>query len=334
MHRRKIAQIPIIIILILSCGTIGYKIFEPEYSYFDSLYMTVITITTIGYTEVITLSTAGRIFNLFLIGFGWLGIFLVARMLGQMVVEGQILKILGRHRMDKKLASLSNHYIVCGFGRVGKVVCEEFYRNKVPFAVIERNPELIDDLINKGLVYHQGDCTSDESLIASGIKKAKGLINAVADEADAVYITLSARSQNPDLFIMARADSPSAEHKLKRAGADRVISPHISAGFRMAMSATRPNVVDFMSIKPSGDGEGLRIDEVVVSKGSKLVGQSFKGMDVRARYGINVIGLKKTDGRMLYNPSPDHIIESEDTLFLVGDADHLAKIDDICSPVE
>jgi len=334
MHRRRITQIAFIIVFILAFGTFGYKIVEPEYSYFDALYMTVITITTIGYTEVISLSTPGRVFNLFLIGFGWMGIFLAARMFGQMVVEGQILKILGRHRMDKKLASLSNHYIVCGFGRVGKVVCEEFDRSKVPFAVIERNSDLVDNIISQGFVYHQGDCTSDEALIASGIKKAKGFINAVSDEADAVYITLSARSLNPDLFIMARADSASAEQKLKRAGADRVISPHISAGFRMAMAATRPNVVDFMSIKPSSDGDGLRIDEVVVAKGSKLVGQSFKGMDLRARYGINVIGLKKTDGVMLYNPSPDHIIESEDTLFLVGDAGQLVKIDDLCLPVE
>ena len=334
MHRRRIAQIITIVVLVLTFGTFGYKFVQPEYSYFDSLYMTVITITTIGYREIHPLSDTGKVFNLFLIGFGWLGIFLAARMLGQMVVEGQILRILGRHRMDKKLSSLSNHYIVCGFGRVGKVVCEEFEQNNIPFAVIERNSELIDKIIKKGYIYYPGDCTSDESLLASGINKAKGLINAVADEADAVYITLSARSQNPDLFIMARADSPSAEQKLKRAGADRVISPHISAGFRMAMAATRPNVVDFMSIKPNGDGEGLRIDEVVVAKSSKLVGQTFKGMDVRARYGINVIGVKKTDGKMLYNPSPDHVIESEDTLFLVGGSDQLAKIDDLCSPVE
>ena len=329
----KILKILGILFGIVLLGTLGYQIVQPNYTFLDSLYMTVITVTTIGYKEVKPLTDAGRVFNIILILVGWFGFFMVARIGGQMIIEGQLLKILGRHRMDKKLASLSDHFIVCGYGRVGMIICNELHQNKIPFAVIERNPTLVEEIIASHYVYHEGDCTSDESLLSAGIRKARGLINAVADEADAVYITLSARSLNPGLFIMARADSESAEQKLKRAGADRVISPHVSAGLRMAMSAIRPNVVDFMSIE-QGDGLGIRIEEVEVAESSRLVGKSLREMEVRARYGLNIIGLKKTDGRIIYNPPADQIIDGKDTLFMVGDIDQLSKIDELLAPTE
>lgn len=334
MKRNKILQIIIIIVFILLFGTTGYHIVESGYSFFDSLYMTVITVTTIGYGEIKALSTSGRIFNLILIAIGWVGIFWVARIAGQMLVEGQVLKFFGRHRMDRKIASSKDHYIICGYGRVGRVVCEELHRMKSPFVVIERNPELVEEIISKGYAYYQGDCTDDQSLISAGIDRAKGLINAVADEADAVYITLSARQQNPGLFIMARADSPAAVQKLERAGADRVISPHVAAGSRMVMGALRPNVIDFMTIGILDDEQGLRIEEVVVSDKSPLTGKSFKDLEVRARYGLNVIGIKKSDGRMVYNPPATQVIHAGDTLIMVGGGEQLSKIDELCSPVE
>lgn len=322
-----------IIVTILLFGTIGFQAVESDYGFLDSLYMTVITITTIGYGEIKPLSDAGKIFNLVLIALGWTGLFLAVRMAGEIIVQGQLLKVLGRHRMDKKMASLKDHFIVCGYGRVGGIVCDELARYKARFVVIERNPELVEKLIEKGFVYYQGDCTDDESLLSAGIDRAKALINAVADEADAVYITLSCRQQNPDLFIVARADSPSAVQKLKRAGADKVISPHVSAGSRMVMGAIRPNVVDFMTISPLEGAEGLRIEEVVVSEGSPLIGKSFKELDIRARHGLNVIGIKKTDGKMIYNPSAEQIVDADDTLIMVGGGEQLSEIDDLCAPV-
>jgi voltage-gated potassium channel len=334
MKRGRIIQMLAIVVFILLFGTTGYHFVEPSYSFFDSLYMTVITVTTIGYGEIKQLSTWGRVFNLVLIAIGWMGIFWVARMAGQMLVEGQVLKFFGRHRMDKKIASCKNHYIVCGYGRVGRVVCEELHKMKSPFVVIERNPDLVEEMISEGYAYYQGDCTDDQSLISAGIDRAKGLINAVADEADAVYITLSARQQNPGLFIMARADSPSAVQKLERAGADRVISPHVAAGSRMVMGALRPNVIDFMTIGIMDDEQGLRVEEVVVSEKSRLTGKSFKDLDVRAKYGLNVIGIKKPDGRMVYNPSATQVIQAGDTLIMVGGGEQLSKIDELCAPVE
>jgi len=320
-----------ILLSILLLGTIGYHFAQPDLSFFDSLYMTVITITTIGYAEVKPLTTYGRIFNLVLISLSWLGIFIVARMMGQMIVEGQIGKLLGRRKMDKKLAAISGHYIVCGYGRVGRVVCEEFSRHHQPFVLIERYSEALEEIKSKDYLYVHGDCTDDQSLILAGIARAKGLVNAVADEADAVYITLSARQQNPQLFIMARADSIPAEQKLKRAGADRVISPQVAAGTRMALAAMRPNVVDFMSIAASDKKDGLRIEEVVVSSGSRLIGKSFKEIDIRARYGLNVIGVKRTSGQIIYNPTADHVVQSGDTLIMVGGGGQLSKIDELCA---
>ncbi len=334
MEKSRIIQMPLIITAILLFGTIGYHVVEPSYSFFDSLYMTVITVTTIGYGEIKHLSTAGRAFNLVLIAVGWTGIFLVARMAGQMIVEGQVLKFFGRHRMDKKIASMKKHYIVCGYGRVGRIVCEEFQHHKTPFVVIERNPELVEEIILKKYVYYQGDCTHDQSLVAAGIDRAKGLINAVAEEADAVYITLSARQHNPDLFIVARADSFSVVQKLKRAGADKVISPHVSAGSRMAMGVLRPNVVDFMTIGRLDDEEGIRIEEVVISDGSSLIGKSFKELDVRAKYGLSVIGIKKSDGKMVYNPSAEQVIGGGDTLIMVGGGEQLSRIDELCASAD
>ena len=326
-------QILAVIAGILLFGTIGFQIVEPAYGFLDSLYMTVITITTIGYGEIIPLSTAGKVFNLMLICVGWIGLVLAARMAGEIIIHGQMTKIFGRHRMDKKLASLKDHFVVCGYGRVGGVVCEELTNYNTRFVVIERNPESVEELINKGYAFYQGDCTDDLSLITAGINRAKGLINAVADEADAVYITLTCRQLNPSLFIVARADSPSAVQKLKRAGADKVISPHISAGSRMVMGALRPNVVDFMTIAPKEGEGGLRIEEVVVSAGSPLIGKSFKELNVRARYGLNVIGIKKTDGKMIYNPTAEQVVDSGDTLIMVGGGEQLSQIDDLCAPV-
>ena len=332
MKRLRGIHILVIIAFILFFGTIGFQMVEPAYGFLDALYMTVITITTIGYGEIIPLSRTGRIFNLFLIAFGWTGLFLAAKMAGELIVKRQLSKLLGRHRMDKKLASLKDHFIVCGYGRVGKVVCEEFSRFKTRFVVIERNPELVEELIAKGYIFYQGDCTDDQSLIAAGVERAKGLINAVANESDAVYITLTCRQQNPGLFIVARADSLSAVPKLRRAGADKVISPHVSAGSRMVMGALRPNVVDFMTITPLEGEAGLRIEEMVVSEGSRLIGKSFKELDVRAKYGLNIIGIKKTDGAMIYNPSAHQVVMAGDTLIMVGGGQELSQIDELCAP--
>ncbi len=324
--------IPAIIILILAFGTIGFHIVQPEYTILDSLYMTVITVTTIGYGEVRPLTSQGKIFDLALIGLGWVGIFISARMAGQMLIESEIAKNYGRRKMDKHLASLANHYIVCGFGRVGKVVCEEFGRHKMQFVVIERDPQIAGEIKLRGFPFVEGNCIEDDNLLKAGIARARGLINAIPDGADAVYTTLSARQHNPRLFIMARADSPSVEQMLRRAGADRVISPQAAAGARMAMAALRPNVVDFISLASFAEDGGVRVEEVIVNAGCRLDGKSFKEVEIRAKYGLNVIGIKKPDGKIIYNPTADYVVQPADILIMVGGGEQLSKIDELLRP--
>jgi voltage-gated potassium channel len=330
MNNRKILIIPILFVSILIFGTIGYHLIEPAFTLFESFYLTAINISTLGYADVKPLTTPGRIFNLLIIVMAWIGIFIAARITGQMVIEGEIARIFGRKKMDKKLNALSNHFIICGYGRVGRVVCEEFARHNAPFVIIERNDEMAKEIESKEYLYITGDCTQDSVLTSAGIGRAKGLINAIPDSADAVYTVLSARQHNPALFIMARADSPSAEQMLKRAGADRVISPQASAGTRMAMAALRPNVVDFFTLAGAGDDEGgVRVEEIIVSEGSQLLGKSLKEIDIRAKFGLSVIGVRKGNDKLVFNPTADYVVQQSDTLIMVGDIEQLARIGEL-----
>jgi voltage-gated potassium channel len=329
MKDQRLFLIGAILITILLIGSFGYHIVQPDYSILDSVYMTVITISTIGYGEVKPLTQAGKLFNIGLIAIGWVGIFMVARMTGQMLIEGEIVKYFGRRKMDKQLAAISGHYIVCGYGRVGRVVCDEFSRHKVPFVLIEKNEDAMNEIRARNYIFIQGDCTDDGVLISAGIKRARGFMNTIPDNADAVYAILTARQHNPELFIMARADSASAEKMLVRAGADRVISPHAAAGTRMALAALRPNLVDFISLAAVGETEGIRVEELRVPEGSGVDGKTFKETDIRARYGLNVIGVKKPDGKLMFNPAADYAITAGDTLIIVGSSDQLSKIDQL-----
>jgi voltage-gated potassium channel len=327
MIDRRLFFIPIIFVVILSIGTAGYLIFQPEYGFLDALYMTVITITTIGYSEIIPLSGSGRIFNLFLIGIAVVGIFMIARMAGQMIIEGEILKVFGRRKMDKQLSTISNHHIVCGYGRVGRVICDELTRHGEPFVVIERTAKIVDEIRELGLIHVEGDCTQDGVLLAAGVNRARSLMNAIPDEAEAVYTTLSARLFKPDIFIMGRADTIKAEQMLRRAGANRVISPQVAAGIRMAMAVLRPSVIDFIAIDSAIEDGGARVEEVEVLPGSILAGKSLREADFRVRYGLNIIGVKKPDGSIIYNPTADYTLRVGDTLILFGSNAQLSKAD-------
>jgi voltage-gated potassium channel len=320
---RAVILLPAIILI----GTIGYWGIE-DWSLLDSFYMTIITLATIGYNEVHPLTEAGKLFTIFFVIFGvapaW-G-FLVS-ILFKSILDGHLRRLLGSRMMEKQLKKLKNHYIVCGFGRVGQTVCEELKNNNVPFVIIERTAELSEEMEKAGYIYIQGNCVEDKNLIAAGIDRAKALINTIADEADAVFVTLSSKQLNPNLFIMARADSQSAQNKLKRAGASRVMSPHVYAGIHMAQTTLRPNVVDFMHLAADGGTDGLKIEEVAVKKESRLVGRSLKDSGIRSELGITVIGTRKQGKEMFYNPPADMVIDEGDTLILVGTSSQLERLE-------
>jgi len=315
--------------LVIIIGTLGYSAVE-GWSILDSLYMTVITLTTIGFREVQPLDTAGKLFTILLVLFGIATMGYAIRTLGQFIVEGQLRRYFGRKNMEKNIKKLKDHYIVCGYGRVGGSVCKELKRNEIPFSVIELDPVQIEELIKVGYHYVSGSAHDDENLIAAGIMRAKGMINAVANEADAVYVTISAKQLNHDLFILARADSTGAETKLLRAGANRVISPHVTAGIRMAQAALRPAVVDFMSFASDGASNGLKIEEIAVKAGSRLAGKSLMDSGIRSELGITVIGARKQGVEMFNNPPPEFVIEQGDTLIVVGATPQLEQLENYC----
>jgi len=326
----RIKSLLFILIAIIVIGTVGFWAIE-DWSILDSLYMTIITLTTIGFREVEPLDAYGKIFTILLVIFGIASVGYALRTIGQLILDGQLRKLIGSRKMEKQIKKLKDHYIVCGFGRVGGAVCGELIRNNIPFVVIERSPKAVELLEKNSFIFVKGDCANDENLKAAGIDRAKGLINTVADEADAVYITLSARTINPNLFIMARADSQSVHNKLLRAGATRVISPHIAAGVRMAQATLKPAVVDFMSLAANGASEGIKIEELVIKDNSKLAGTTLKDSGIRSELGITVIGVQKKGHDIYYSPPPDLYIDEGDTLIIVGASSQMDKLETLCS---
>ena len=324
---QKIFFAVFMLLIILCIGTSGYMLIENG-SFIDSLYMSVITITTVGYGEIIPLSPAGRVFTicLILVGVGFV-LYLVGEVTESMV-EGGLRKIMGRNNMEKRVAALKDHYIVCGFGRIGKVICKNFKENKLPFVVLESDPEEVQKIDELGYLALPGNASSDETLLKAGIKEAKGLIAVVSSDAENVYIILSAKGLNPGLFIMARSSgAEGSETKLLRAGADKVISPYFIGAHRMAQLVVRPTVVDFLDLAVHGGELGLRLEELRVSKHSALVGKRLMDSGLRKEYDLIVVAIKREEGEMHFNPKPQTLILPEDILIVLGEHEHIAALE-------
>lgn len=324
---QKIFFAVFMLLVILCIGTSGYMLIE-DGSFLDSLYMSVITITTVGYGEIIPLSPAGRAFTicLILVGVGFV-LYLVGEVTESMV-EGGLRKIMGRNNMEKRVAALKDHYIVCGFGRIGKVICKNFKENKLPFVVVESDPEEVRKIDELGYLALPGNASSDEMLLKAGIKHAKGLIAVVSSDAENVYIILSAKGLNPDLFIMARSSgAEGSETKLLRAGADKVISPYFIGACRMAQLVVRPTVVDFLDLTVHGGELGLRLEELRVSEHSALAGKRLMDSGLRKEYDLIVVAIKREQGEMQFNPKPQTLILPGDILVVLGEHEHIAALE-------
>lgn len=307
----------LILVLTLGLGTAGYIVLE-GWDFLDALYMTVITLATVGYKEVHDLSTNGKLFTIGLILFGVATIAYAFGSLLQLMVEGQILRILGRRKLEKRINQLEGHYIVCGYGRIGALVSQEFLSRPVAFIVVERDPVICERLAKEKILFVQGDATDDDTLIKAGILRAKGLITAVTSESANVYITLTARGLNPDLFILARSVEEGSEIKLKRAGATKVISPYRIGANRMAWAVLRPSVVDFIDIAIGSESLELQLEEIRVAPNSSLVARTLISAGNRRAWGIMIIAIKKSSGAMLFNPESSTTIDAEDILIILG----------------
>ncbi len=319
-----------ILAVLVSLGTVGYMVIE-GWCFLDALYMTVITLGTVGFKEVHELDSAGKIFTITLIFFGVSVIGYIVGSLAQIMFEGQFQRIIGRKKVEKQVERLKDHYIICGFGRMGSLICREFTAKPLPFVVVEKDLDVIETLKEEHYLFLHGNATDDETLLKAGIRKAKGLISVVTSDTENVYITLTARGLNPDLFILARAGEEGSEIKLKRAGASKVVSPYLIGGSRMAQAILRPNVVDFIEIATGMENLELQMEEIQIPAGSGFVGENLVSAGFRKETGVIIIGIKKASGKMTFNPNPHSKIEAHDTLIVLGEPSSIQKLEQMVS---
>lgn len=328
---QKLRLVGLAVIMVLASGMIGFMLIE-SMSPLDALYMTVITLSTVGFNEVSPLHPLGKLFVMFLVVFGVAIAATFAALMGEQVLEGHFKSLVTRKKMEKQLKKMSDHFIIAGFGRVGRQVAKEFVDKKVPCVVIEKSTEEAEETMARGFITVNGDATDDDVLIEAGIDRAKTLISTLPEEAQNVYLTLTARHMNSKLNIIARADFEEGEKKLLRAGANHVVIPHVLGGIRMAKAALQPHVVDFMQVATMGD-EGMLVEELLVPGGSSLVGQTLADSKLKQTYGITVIGVKQSGQRMNINPSAETVLNGEDVIVVVGGVDDLDRFSrDIAAP--
>jgi voltage-gated potassium channel len=317
----------IALVVIIVTGTVGYLLIE-DWSLLDSLFMTITTITTVGYDEVHPLSDNGRIFSSFLIVGGVGGALYALTSIVAYVIEGEFGTTLGRRQMKNKIGKLKDHFIVCGYGRVGQEIANVFFEEQVPFVVIDSDPEKIARAEEGHRLYIFGDATNDEVLKEAGIELARGLVVAVGGDAESTYITLSAKQLNSKLFIEARSSSNEAETKLKKAGADRVISPNNIGARRMAMLALRPSVVDFIDTVIYRRGQELQMENISIQEGSSLAGLTIE--EARNHSKATILAINRSSGKLVVNPSAEEKIEVGDILVVMGTGQQLSFFEKVC----
>lgn len=305
-------------------GAIGYILIE-HMSVLDAFYMSVITISTVGFQEVKPLSPAGRLFTIGLIVTGVGSAIYLFTVIGELVVEGRLREFLGKSAMTRKIHSLEQHVIVCGFGRFGRAVVEELIRNAVAMVVIEADPAKQADLDTVGALHVAGSALEDSVLEDAGIGSARAIIVATGSDADNVYITLSAREKNPKLLIYARGDSEAGLRRLKLAGADQVVAAYQWAGMRIAASILRPSVVDFLQLSVPGRESEVDLEEIRISRESPAAGKTIAALE-RENPRLRVVALKRNDQRLEMIPAAETKIEPDDLLVAIGEADSLKRL--------
>ena len=317
--------------LLVALGTVGYMLIE-NWSMLDSLYMTVITLSTIGYGEVHAVSQPGRIFTLVLIFLG-VGFFLyVIGNVVQFLVEGRIRLILGRLKLDKKIGQLNNHYIVCGYGRMGRALCRYLTQKNLEFVAIEKNADRIPVMNQDGILYISGEATAEENLLKAGLKRASNLITALGTDADNVFLVLLAKGLNPNLYVVARASQNASKMPLYTAGADIVVSPFDVGARRMAHAVLRPNVIRFLELAFADESTDIHIEEVTVSESSTLVDVSLQESGIRQNYDLIILSIVNQDGTMVFNPSATTRISAGGSVIAVGSSENLMKLEEILNP--
>jgi voltage-gated potassium channel len=311
--------------IVIAFGTVGYHVIE-GWPALDCFYMTMITLTTIGFGEIYPLSPEGRIFTVVIIflGFGIVGYSALTGV--RFFIEGEFTRILKRRHDMKCIEKLKNHYVVCGFGRMGSFICREFERRGVPFVVVEKKVEVQEHIRDAGYLLSPGDATREEILRGAGIDHAKGLVSVLESDAANLYTVLTGRQLNPELDITARAGERSAQTKLKLVGADRVINPYVLGGMRLVVGVLKPDVLSFLDAVVDYKEQEIELEQVRVSKGSDYCGERLDETGILNDRRVIVLSIKKRDGQLMFNPDPATVLETDDTVIAIGDREVLGRL--------
>ena len=313
----------LVLFVIIITGTSGFMLIE-GWNIADSLYMTIITITTTGFEEVHQLSTEGEIFTLVLLMVSFGTVIYIGGTGVQILVESKFFR---RKKMQKKIEHLKNHYIVCGFGRMGTHICNDLRQANAPFVVIESNDDNKKKLEELEYLYDIGDASSDDTLLRTGVKNARGLVAVLSSDAENVFTTLSAKTLNPQIFVVARAIEDYTEPKLMKAGANRVVKPYELGGVRMAEILLRPGVMDFIEVVAGNNKIDLQIEEITVNKGSSMDKKALADLPIRSDLNVIIVSIKNEEkGLFIYNPKGDTIVDEGNKLIAIGERANLEKL--------
>ncbi|MBI1790590.1 MAG: potassium channel protein [Acidobacteria bacterium] len=326
--KRRLTYIAALIAATLLIGTAGFTWID-GYDPFNAFYMTLITVTTVGYGEVQQLSRAGRIFNSFLIFVGVTVMFIAIGAMTQTIIELELGAFFGKRRIKRMIEKLSDHFIVCGFGRVGRGTASELQRSGAAFVVVDRDDDRVERAIKAGMLAVVADASHDETLREVGIERAKGLVSALPSDAENLFVILSARALNPKLYLAARVVEEEAETKMRRAGADVVFAPYTTTGQRLAQAMVRPHVHQFLEFTTKNLGLKVAIEQVRVPESSEFVSHTLQQMQLRRDFGVIVLAIRKADGQMVFNPPAEALIAGSDHLIVMGEPESLRKLETV-----
>ena len=324
----RLLRVLLAIAVVLALGTAGFATIA-DYPLFDAFYMTLMTMTTVGYAEIHPLGYAGRVFNSFVIFFGVSTMFLAVGATTQTIIELELSQYFVKRRVRRMIDKLDDHFIICGFGRVGRGAANELQRAGVPFIVIDNQDDKVERAMKSGMLAVLGDASRDENLRDLGISRAKGLIAALSSDADNLFLILSAKGLNPKVIISARVSEEGSEQKFRRAGADSVFAPYDITGTRLAQAILRPHVATFLDFTTMGMGLNVSIEQVRVSERSECVSKSLGQIQLRRQVGVIVLAIRKAGGTMLFNPDADAEIAAGDFLIAMGDAAQLRRLEEL-----
>ena len=307
-------------------GVLGYRWLE-GYSWLDAFYMVAITLSTVGYHEVHPLSPTGQIFTIALLAGGIGAVFYTAVAVVEKAVAGEFQRYLGKRRMQKQIDALTSHYLVCGFGRIGEVICRELASKPVPFVILEQSEERVREAEANGYLVLPGDATDEKILLAAGVQRALGLFASLASDADNVFVTLTVKELNASVFVVARAGQERSVRTLLRSGADKVISPYVMGGHRMAQAALRPAVVDIIDLATHYQSLELQLEEVSLPPSSPCLGKSLEESGLYGQPGTIIVAIRRSSGKMLFNPSAADRFEPGDRLIALAETTQLKEIE-------